>query len=92
MQQVHERIRNSASALVAKLSNTKQQMSGPTLAESKTHSIIKSLVASEIGIKFNTRSGDSELPAVEKSATASEVHMKDNDGTRYIFVVFYFCS
>jgi hypothetical protein len=49
-QQVHERIRNSASALAAKLSNTKQQMSGPTPAESKTHGIIKSLVASELGI------------------------------------------
>jgi hypothetical protein len=60
-------------------------MSEPTLVEAKTHSIIKSLVASEIGVKFNTRSGDSELPTVEKNATASEVHMKDNAATRYFF-------
>jgi hypothetical protein len=87
---VHERIRNSASALAAKLSNTKQQMLGLTPIEAKTHSIIKSLVAFEIGIKFNTRSGDSELPTVEKSATASEVHTKDNAATRYFFVDVYF--
>jgi hypothetical protein len=65
-------------------------MSGPTPVEAKTHNIIKSLVASEIGVKFNTRSGDSELPTVDKSATTSEVHMKYNAATRYVFVGVYF--